>query len=95
VAVTQRQGYNAYMLLSAPAQPIIVRLADQPVRGFGLGDVLMGAVGVTGVMLLGAVMLGLVLAGAIVGYRKLKNRRLTDEESSQTQQLGLNQPASR
>jgi hypothetical protein len=83
------------MLVDAPAPPIIVRLADEPVRGFGLGDVLMGAVGVTGVILLGAVVLGLLLAGVFIGYRKLQDRRISDEDASQTQQLGLTPPASR
>jgi hypothetical protein len=83
------------MVLASQSQPIIIRLADQPVRGFGLGDVLLGALGVTGVMALGALVLGLLLAAVFIGYRKLRDRLTSDEAASQTQQLGLTPPESR
>jgi len=75
--------------MAQPSSPIIITLADEPEQGLGLGDVLIGALGVTGVMLLGALLLGLLLAGAFIGYRKLQDRRMTDEAASQTQSLGL------
>lgn len=83
------------MLLDPQPGPIIVRLADQPMRGFGLGDVLLSALGVTGVMVLGALVLGLLLAGVFILYRKLQNDRRPSDEVSQTQSLGLTPPASR
>ena len=81
--------------MAPPTTPIIVRLAEEPLRGFGLGDVLLGALGVTGVMLLGALVLGLLLAGVFILYQKLKDRWSPAEAASQTQQLGLTPPVSR
>jgi hypothetical protein len=83
------------MLLQQPDGPIIVRLADEPLRGFGLGDVLLGALGVTGVMAVGALLLGLLLAGAFIGYRKLRARWHPEEDEPHTQQLGLTPPSSK
>jgi hypothetical protein len=86
------RDYNTSMLSLAPGPPIIVRLAEEPVRGFGLGDVLMGALGVTGVMLLGALVLGLLLGGAIIGLHKLRRRWHPEDDEPRTQQLGLTGP---
>ena len=68
---------------------------DAPVRGLGLGDVILSAVGLTGVLAISALLLGLVLAVVVIGYRKAQSRRITDEQASQTQQLGLTPPAHR
>jgi hypothetical protein len=68
---------------------------DAPVRGLGLGDVILGAVGLTGVLAIGALLFGLVLAVVVIGYRKAQSRRITDEQASQTQHLGLTPPAHR
>lgn len=68
---------------------------DAPVRGLGLGDVILNAVGLTGALAIGALALGLVLAAIVIGYRKLQAGRITDEEAAQTQQLGLTPPARR
>lgn len=58
-------------------------------RGLGLGDVILNAIGLTGALAVGAVVLGLLLAGVVIGYRKRQSRRKTDEEAAQTQSLGL------
>ena len=71
-----------------PNTPIIVKVVEQSDMS-SLGDVLVKAVGLTGVIALGALGFGIVLASAIIGYRKLKARGLTDEEAAQTEQLGL------
>jgi ABC-type Fe3+ transport system permease subunit len=68
---------------------------DAPVRGLGLGDVILNAVGLTGALAIGALALGFVLAALVIGYRKLQARRITDEDAAQTQQLGLTPPAHR
>jgi hypothetical protein len=83
------------MLSLAPGPPIIVRLADEPVRGFGLGDVLLGALGVTGVMIVGALLLGLVLGVGIIGFQKLRRRWHPEDDEPRTQQLGLTGPSDR
>jgi hypothetical protein len=74
--------------MQAPPGPIIVRVVE-PSELKGLGDVILGAAGLTGVLVLGALAMGAVLAGIIIGYRKLVARFQTEEQASQTQQLGL------
>jgi hypothetical protein len=49
--------------------PIIVRIIDPPPDIAGLADVLLGALGITGVIVLGALVFGLVLAGLLFWVR--------------------------
>ena len=73
--------------MQAPSKPIIVKIVE-PNEISGLGDVMLEAIGLTGVMAVGAVLFGLVLAVLIISYRKLR-ARLDPEEDAQTQPLGL------
>jgi len=50
-------------------QPIIVKLIDPPRDPTGLADVLLGALGLTGVIVVIAVVLGIVLAGVMFWMR--------------------------
>jgi hypothetical protein len=54
----------------------------------GLGQVMMDAIGLTGVMAIGALFFGLVLAAVIIGFRKIR-AQLQPDEDVQTQPLGL------
>lgn len=55
--------------------PIIVRLPqDTPVEPTSIPDILIGALGLTGVMLLSALLLGVVLGGALIGFKLLRTR---------------------
>ena len=45
--------------------PIIVKIVETPHDPTGLADVLLGALGLTGVIALGAVVLGLLVAGIL------------------------------
>ena len=83
------------MLLAQPSGPIIARIVDEPVRGFGLGDVILGAIGLTGAIVLGALLLGFLLAGIFIWYQKLMIRRSGPDDDGQTQLLGLTPPASK
>jgi hypothetical protein len=85
------RAYNVQV--QPPSTPIVVKVVEAPVRGLGLGDVILNAVGLTGVLALGALLFGLVLAGVVIAYRRAQSRRITDEEASQTQSLGLTPPA--
>ena len=60
--------------LLQPATPIMVRVAEQPVESTSVTDILVGALGLTGVMLLAAVLLGAVLGGALIGFKLLRAR---------------------
>ena len=73
--------------------PIIVKLVEAPVRGLGLGDTILNAVGLTGALAIGAVAFGLILAAVVITYRRAQSRRMTEEDASQTQSLGLTPPA--
>ena len=73
--------------------PIIVKVIDAPVRGLGLGDTILNAVGLTGALAIGAVTFGLILAAVVIIYRRAMSRRITQEDASQTQSLGLTPPA--
>ena len=70
----------------------MVRVVE-PAEVSGLGDVMIQAVGLTGVIAIGALGFGIVLASCLIGYRKLRARGVTDEEAAQTQSLGLTPPA--
>ena len=54
------------------AQPIVVRVIEEPVKSTGVSDILIGALGLTGVMLLAALLLGLLLGGILIGIKKLR-----------------------
>jgi hypothetical protein len=54
----------------------------------GLGQVMLDAIGLTGVMAVGALLFGLVLAAVIIVFRKVK-AQLQPDEDVQTQPLGL------
>ena len=45
--------------------PIIVKIVEAPHDPTGLADVLLGALGLTGVLTLGAVALGVLVAGVL------------------------------
>ena len=54
------------------AQPIIVRVIDEPVKSTGIGDVILGALGITGVLVLAALLLGAILGGLLISIKKVR-----------------------
>jgi hypothetical protein len=54
------------------AQPIIVRVLEEPVRTTSAADVLIGALGLAVVLALSALALGAVLGGLLIGYKRLR-----------------------
>ena len=54
------------------AQPIVVRVLDEPVKSTGVGDIIVGALGLTGVMLLAALLLGALLGGLLIWIKKVR-----------------------
>jgi hypothetical protein len=59
-------------LVQQPAQPIVVHVLDEPVKSTGVADILIGAFGLTGVLLLAALLLGALLGGILIGIKKLR-----------------------
>jgi len=62
-------------MLLQPQTPIIVRIVEEPVRETTVVDVLVGALGLTGVLLLVAAVLGGILGGLFILYRVIHARR--------------------
>jgi hypothetical protein len=54
------------------SDPIVVRVVEEPVKSTGIGDVIVGALGLTGVLLLAALVFGALLGGALIGIKRLR-----------------------
>jgi hypothetical protein len=65
------------MMPQQPA-PIIVHVAQQPVESTTVADVLIGAIGLTGMLVLIAVLLGGVLGVILIKVKHLRARRGAD-----------------
>jgi len=61
------------MLIQA-SQPVIVRVVEPAVESTTVADILVGAMGLTGVMLLAALLLGGLLGGVLIGVKKFRAR---------------------
>jgi hypothetical protein len=73
--------------MQAPSPPIIVKIVEGNEIS-GLGDVMLEAIGLTGIIAISAALFGILLAVIIVGYRKI-SARLHPEDEAHTQPLGL------
>ena len=69
------------MEMNIQQNPIIVQVIQQPVESTTIGDVLVGAIGLTGVLVLVAILLGAAFGGVLIGI-KLLRRRLSVEPVS-------------
>lgn len=54
------------------SEPIVVRVIEEPVKTTGVADILIGALGLTGVMLLAALVLGAILGGVLILIKRLR-----------------------
>lgn len=57
-----------------PSDAIIVRVVEEPVRETTIVDVLVGALGLTGALVVAAIFLGAFLGGILIGMRWLRAR---------------------
>jgi hypothetical protein len=55
--------------MTVQTSPIIVRVIQPPVESTTIVDVLVGAIGLTGVLVLAAIFLGVVLGGVLIGLK--------------------------
>lgn len=62
--------------------PIIVQVVQQPVESTSLADVLIGAIGLTGALVLLAVLLGSAFGGLLIGVKLLRRRMNVDDAAS-------------
>jgi hypothetical protein len=65
-----------------PQNPIVVHVVQQPVESTSLADVLIGAIGLTGALVLLAVVLGGAFGGLLIGLKLLRRRRMEDMDSA-------------
>jgi hypothetical protein len=70
-----------------PSDPVVVRVVETPAHETTVADVIIGALGLTGVLLLVAAIFGLLLGVLLVVRRRLRDRLNVEEEG--TQRLGL------
>ena len=61
-------------MTSQPSDPIIVQVVEQPVDSTTVADVLLGAIGLTGLMVLAALILGVLLGGALIARKNWRAR---------------------
>lgn len=54
--------------------PIIVKVVQQPVESTTVGDVLIGAIGLTGMLILVAAVLGVLFGTVLIGVKLLRRR---------------------
>ena len=54
------------------SQPIVVQVVEEPVKSTGIGDVIVGALGLTGVLLTAALVFGALLGAALIGIKRLR-----------------------
>jgi hypothetical protein len=62
------------MMFALMSQPVMVRVVQEPTETTGVADVLIGAFGLTGVLILLALLLGAVFGGILIGIKKLRAR---------------------
>jgi hypothetical protein len=60
--------------LLQPTDPIIVRVVQEPAKSTTIVDVVVGALGLTGALILAAILLGAVLGGVLIGVKLLRAR---------------------
>jgi hypothetical protein len=65
------------MMLQQSA-PIIVHVVQQQVESTTIADVLLGAIGLTGVLVIAAVLLGGLFGSALIGLKLLRARMGAD-----------------
>lgn len=61
-------------MLASQINPVVVRVVEAPTRETSVADVLMGAVGFVGFMLISSLLAGLVAGALFIGIRKLRAR---------------------
>jgi hypothetical protein len=70
-----------------PAPPIIVKVIETPTES--LSDIVLGAVGLSGLLSLVAVIVGLLLGAGFIAFRVRQKQRQSPEDPSDHQQLHL------
>jgi hypothetical protein len=67
-------------MLQAPANPIIVRVVEQPVHETTIADVIFGSLGLVGILVVSAAILGILLGGGLILWKRLRKQDALDAE---------------
>ena len=81
------------MLQPQPLTPIIIKVVPAPTPEVGVGDILIGSLGLTGVIVVSSCILGVVLGGLLVAYSRRRAERRTDNDDSDATRLNLSSPS--
>jgi ABC-type amino acid transport system permease subunit len=75
----------------APSSPILVRVVGPATDELTLGDVILGALGLTGAITVGALVLGIILGVLFILYRRRNPHNTFNGESSDELSLHLDE----
>ena len=76
-------------MLRQPITPVIVRVIEQPTPETTVADVLLEAVGLTGVFVLVAILAGLIVGGVLIGLKMFRPDNSFNGRASNHTTLGL------
>ena len=62
------------MLFALQSGSVMVRVIEEPVQSTTVADVIVGAIGLTGVLVLVALLLGGLFGGLLIGVKKMRER---------------------
>jgi hypothetical protein len=74
------------------ATPYVVEVIEAPTPETTVADILLGAVGLTGAIVLGAILFGLVLGGLLVGLRNWRPKNPFNGQTAADVSLRLHVP---
>ena len=63
-----------YNSIVQPVQPVIVRVIDPPTQELGIGQIILQALGLTGIILVASLLLG-IAAGALIIWLRVRQAR--------------------
>jgi len=61
-------------MLLALQRAVMVHVVEEPVEGTTVADVLLGAIGLTGALIVGAVILGALFGALLIGIKKTREK---------------------
>jgi hypothetical protein len=73
--------------------PIIVEVVDATTAETTVVDILLGAIGLTGALMLGALVLGLAFGGLLIAVKRVRGRTERATDRSTHVELGLTDSA--
>lgn len=80
------------MLDPQPITPVIIKVVPAPTPEVSVVDILFGAVGLTGLLVVGSILMGLVLGVLIIAYKRRLERRGDPDGSNHQSRLDLSSP---